>query len=89
MDYNHAKADEMALALLFLNSMKEGSGTFAHIRAWKSFPWDIMDRLHEQGLIDDPRSKSKSVVPTEEGARRSEALFQKHFGLPVKAKRGG
>ncbi|MFH1950124.1 MAG: DUF6429 family protein [Pseudomonadota bacterium] len=43
--------------------------------------WDVMYRLHEKGYIDNPKSKSKSVPLTEEGARLSEALFKKHFGL--------
>ncbi len=86
MDYNHAKADEIVLALLNLNSMNERSGTATYVRAWKGFPWEIMDRLHEQGLISDPRSKSKSVVLSEEGARRSERLFLKHFGIPSSSK---
>jgi len=42
-----------------------------------------MNRLHEKGYIGNPKSKAKSVPLTEEGARISEALFKKHFGLPL------
>jgi Domain of unknown function (DUF6429) len=49
-------------------------------RAWKSFDWDSLDRLHAQGFISNPKSKTKSVVFTEEGSRRGEDLFQRHFG---------
>jgi Mn-dependent DtxR family transcriptional regulator len=38
-----------------------------------------MNRLHESGYIDDPVSKAKSVVLTDEGAERSKRLFEKHF----------
>lgn len=37
------------------------------------------DRLHRKGLIGDPVNKSKSLVLTDEGLRRSEALFRKLF----------
>lgn len=39
-----------------------------------------MERLHEKGLISDPVGKAKSVVFSEEGQRRSEALFRELFG---------
>ncbi|MBC8419358.1 MAG: hypothetical protein H8E10_12250 [Desulfobacterales bacterium] len=69
MEYNH---------LLYLTSFKEkGYGP----RAWKGMDWEVMNRLHEKGHIGNPKSKAKSVHLTEEGARLSEALFKKHFGL--------
>jgi len=63
----------MVLALLFL-TLHEGG------RAWKGHDWDAMNRLHEKGMICDPVNKTKSVVLTEEGLRRCEELFIKHFG---------
>ncbi len=38
-----------------------------------------MDRLHKKGFISDPKSKAKSVVITEEGAKRAKVLFEMHF----------
>lgn len=76
MDYNKDKVDEMVLALLYLTSSRDGGS----VRAWKSHDWDSLDRLHEKGLISDPKSKSKSVVLSEEGARRAEELFLKFCG---------
>ena len=38
-----------------------------------------MSRLHEKELIFDAVNKAKSVVLTEEGMRRSEALFYELF----------
>ena len=78
MDYDKDKVDDMALALLYLNSWGEKSGG---VRAWKSLAWQITDRLFEKGYISDPKSKAKSIWLTDEGARRSEELFAKHFGL--------
>ena len=78
MEYNKDKVDEMALALLYLTTFEEkGYGP----RAWKGMDWEVMNRLHEKEYIGNPKSKAKSVALTEEGARLSEALFKKHFGL--------
>jgi hypothetical protein len=52
---------------------------FTTVRAWKSFDWDAMDRLHTKGLIHDPVGKAKSVVFTPEGLSRSKPLFQELF----------
>ena len=38
--------------------------------------------FEEKGYIGNPKNKAKSVHLTEEGARLSEALFKKHFGIP-------
>jgi len=74
--YDTAKVDEMTLALLWLVrwDCAEDYG-----RAWKSFDWATMDRLHEQGLISDPVGKAKSVVLTVEGFKKSRELFEKFF----------
>ena len=53
--------------------------TTVRARAWKSFDWDAMARLHTKGLIHDPVGKAKSVVFTPEGLARSEQLFQELF----------
>jgi uncharacterized protein DUF6429 len=45
-------------------------------RAWQGFDWDTLDRLNEKGWIENPRSKAKSVVLTEEGLANSARLFQ-------------
>ncbi len=72
MDIDTEKLDEAVLALLYL-TLHEGN------RAWKSFDWDTMNRLHEKGFISNPVGKAKSVVLTEKGLRESERLFQKLF----------
>jgi hypothetical protein len=72
MEYNKDKVDEMVLALLTL-TLHDGC------RAWKGHDWDAMNRLHEKGMISDPVKKAKSVMLTEQGLKRAEELFVKHF----------
>jgi len=75
MEYDKDKVDEVVLALLYLTMFDGKQGR----RAWKSHDWEAMDRLHEKGYISDPKSKAKSVVMTEEGAKRAQELIEKHF----------
>jgi hypothetical protein len=72
MEVDTQKIDEAVLALLHLTLHDE-------VRAWKSFDWDAMNRLHEKGFISNPRGKAKSVMLTESGLRESERLFKKLF----------
>jgi len=73
MDFDEEKIDRTVLALLYLTLHDK-------YRAWKSFDWDVMNRLYEKGFIGDPVSKTKSVVFTEEGLAESKRLFQELFG---------
>lgn len=66
------KIDDAVLALMYL-TVHDGC------QAWKSFNWDATDRLHQQGLIEDPANKAKSVVFTERGLREAERLFNELF----------
>jgi hypothetical protein len=66
------KIDDAALALLYL-TLHDG------VRAWKGMDWDVLDRLHDKGMIHDPIGKVKSVVFTEAGLRRSRELFEEMF----------
>ena len=52
MDIDTDRIDDAVLALLWL-------GLHDSARAWKSFDWDAMDRLHTKGLIHDPVAKAK------------------------------
>lgn len=76
MDYDEEKLDEAVLALLYLTSFTERGVT----RAWKGHDWDVLNRLCEKGLISDPKSKSKSIVLSEEAAKEAAKLFWKYFG---------
>jgi hypothetical protein len=66
------RIDDAVLALLWL-------GLHNSSRAWKSFDWDAMERLHRKGMISDPVGKAKSVLFTEEGRRQAERLFRELF----------
>ncbi len=70
MPVDEQKIDEAVLALLYLTLHDE-------CRAWKSFDWDAMRRLHKKGYIEDP--VAKSVVLTEEGLAQSRRLFERLF----------
>lgn len=75
MDIDHDKIDDTVLALLQLTLHDEW-------RAWKGHDWDALDRLHQKGFIDNPASKAKSVVLTDEGLKRSTELFESMFAKP-------
>ena len=66
------RIDDAVLALLYLG-LHNGN------RVWKGFDWEAMERLHEKGCISDPVGKAKSVVLSEDGLRKSEALFVRMF----------
>jgi hypothetical protein len=66
------KIDQTVLALLYL-TLHDGC------RAWKSFDWQAMTRLHEKGLIESPVNKEKSVVLTGKGLTEAERLFKTLF----------
>ncbi len=72
MNLDTTRIDDAVLALLLL-------GLHEQNRVWKSFDWDALNRLHAKGLISDPVGKAKSVVLTEDGLVKAEALMQMLF----------
>ncbi|MCX6556410.1 MAG: DUF6429 family protein [Candidatus Aminicenantes bacterium] len=72
MKLDTEKIDRVVLALLHL-------GLHDDFRAWKSFDWDAMDRLHKKGFISNPVGKTKSVAFTESGLRESQRLLAELF----------
>ena len=72
MNIDADKVDDAVLALLYL-TLHDG------VRAWKGHDWDALDRLYRKGMIDNPVSKAKSVVLTDEGLTESKRLFRKLF----------
>jgi hypothetical protein len=71
-DIDTDKIDQAVLAMLRL-TLHDG------VRAWKGHDWDALDRLYRKGLIDNPRSRTKSVVLTDIGLAESERLFSRLF----------
>jgi hypothetical protein len=76
MEYDLDKVDDAVLALLTLTLGANGS----EYCAWKGHDWDVLDRLYEKGLIEDPKNKNKSLLLTEEGLARAQQLFEEQFG---------
>lgn len=60
MQEDEDKFDDAVLGLLRLT-------LHDNFYAWKGFAWDALDRLHAKGMIENPRSKAKSVMFTDEG----------------------
>jgi len=79
MDIDPKKVDEVVVGLLYLASFEEAGVT----RAWKGHDWDALNRLHEQGIILDPKSKAKSVVFTDDGKLKGEEACERLFGKTV------
>lgn len=76
MNYDKDKAAEMVLALMYLTSSKDKSGS---VRAWKGLPSQVTDYMFEKGYISNPQDKTTSVSLSAEGARLSEEGFRKHL----------
>lgn len=72
MAYNRDRAGEFALALMYL-TLHDGA------RVWKGYAWDVLDHLFDRGWITDPKSRAKSVLLTDDGRARAEALFVAHL----------
>lgn len=70
------KLAEVAIALMWLTL----HDTDISPRVWKGIDWAVLDLLYEKGWIDNPKSKSKSVLITEKGQKLGEELLVKHFG---------
>jgi hypothetical protein len=73
MKFDSEKIDEAVLALAYLNLHGDA-------RAWKSFDWEALNRLHAKGYISNPISKTKSFGFSEEGLKEAERLCRKIFG---------
>ena len=75
MRYDEAKIDEAVLAVPYVTAWEEHGLT----RTWKGIDWNVSNRLHERGLIDDPTNKNKSVIFTEEGLALARASAVRLF----------
>ena len=71
------RIDEAVLGLLWLG--RHQTRQLEATRAWKSFDWDAMERLHQSGFIANPIGKAKSVAFTKEGLLQAEAAYQRLF----------
>lgn len=79
-EFNTDLLDDPVRALLWFNGSTTKIGGHA---AWKSRPWDALDRRHAGGLISEPRRKSYSVAHEEKACAPGEAAFAQEFGTPA------
>jgi len=80
MEYDEKLIEEAVLALLAAFSSDDGN-------AWKGFDFEVMNRLHEQGLISNPVNRNKSIWLTEEGQERGRQIAERLFGGGAQAER--
>ncbi|MFJ5258677.1 DUF6429 family protein [Pseudomonas sp. NPDC088414] len=80
MEYDEKLIEEAVLALLAAFSSDDGN-------AWKGFDFEVMNRLHEQGLISNPVNRNKSIWLTEEGWERGRQIAERLFGGGVQTER--
>ncbi len=80
MDVDEDKIDQAVIALLYLASWREKGMPEGVARVWKSFDWDVMERLHEAELISDPVGKAKSVYLSKAGIEKGRELAEALFG---------
>ena len=73
MEYDMKLIDDAVLALLAAYSSDAGN-------AWKGYDFEIMNRLHEQGLISNPVNRNKSIWLTKEGLERGREIAGRMFG---------
>ncbi|RON67541.1 hypothetical protein BK675_16040 [Pseudomonas fluorescens] len=73
MEYDMKLIDDAVLALLAAYSSDDGN-------AWKGYDFEIMNRLHAQGLISNPVNRNKSIWLTEEGLERGREIAERMFG---------
>ena len=69
---NEQKINDAVLALLGVFAFDQG-------RSWKGYDFDVMNQLHEQGFISDPKGHHKSVYLTALGQQRARELAEQMF----------
>lgn len=70
---------DLTLMLLFLTSWPEEAGPVEAHRSWKGYPFETLDELADQGLIEGSM-RAKSVWLTEKGEKEARALLAQ-YGL--------
>ncbi|KAI2673964.1 DUF6429 family protein [Pseudomonas sp. TNT3] len=73
MEYDEKMIEDAVLALLATFSTDKGN-------AWKGYDFEVMNRLHEHGFIENPVSKNKSIWLTSKGLERGRQIAGRLFG---------
>jgi hypothetical protein len=82
MKYDNKLIEDAVLAFLAAHSFHNG-------QAWKGFDFEIMNRLHEQGFIDNPVNRNKSVWVTPECLERGRKIAERLFTADAQARHAG
>lgn len=70
---------ELTLALMYLTRFSSGDRfSESENNAWKGYPFNAMDELEEDGLINQVNHRSKSVHIYNEGLAQARALLEKY-----------
>jgi Domain of unknown function (DUF6429) len=72
MSFEEQLAHDLSLVLMYLSSWTERQGEAP--RFWKGFRFEILDKLDEEGFIQDSR-RAKSAYLTDAGVRRARELL--------------
>ena len=72
MNYDDRRIEDAVLALLAAFCADDG-------HTWKGFDFEVMNRLHERGLIENPVNKNKGVYLTESGIQQGRKLAEQLF----------
>lgn len=75
MTTDNKKIDDAVLALLYLTLHDQS-------HASTGVAPDVLRRLHENGMIEDPDASSDSIEFTPDGLERSKKLFNSMFSAP-------
>lgn len=66
--------EDLTLLLLYAQSWQEKVGESLYVaRSWKSYDFNVLDRLTEKGYITSSR-RAKSVILTDDGLKRGREL---------------
>ena len=72
------KIKELTLLLLYLTSWEEEYSDRKIKRCWKTFRFEVLDELREEGIITGKR-KSKSVYLTDKGENLAKEIKEKYL----------
>lgn len=70
---------DLTLAMLYLTAWDERGPGGPVRRAWKSYDWDVIDRLDSEGLISTSH-RAKSAYLSDEACRRAEEIVTRLEG---------
>lgn len=79
---------DLTLAMLYLTSWEEKGPDGSVRRSWKSYDWDVIDRLDAEGLIGTSH-RAKSAYLSDEACHRAEEIVARLEGAWGHGEEGG